>query len=75
MFNIVFIIALLVNKVAIKNDVNPYKIKIEGPINMKIDNFNVVENYGYLQTSNNKIHIIDVEKGLYKGSIYIKEEL
>ena len=68
-FCMVFVLCLLVNKVVLKNTEKPFEIKIETSDKMHIADVKTTENFVHVITSENKIHIFDVKKGAYKGSI------
>ena len=72
-FCIVFILCIIVHKTFSKKTVAQFDIALESADATKIDNFFVSGNYGFVVTSN-KVYIIDVEKGIYKGSISILGE-
>ena len=72
-FCMIFALCLLVGKVFEKSTSKPIEVKISGIKDAKIDNFKISENFIYIQTSN-KIHIIDVKKGNYKGMIFVTED-
>ncbi len=66
-FLMVFVLCLLINRIFVKKSTKPFEIAlaIEGK---NFDFFKVEGDYVYVYNAN-KIHIVDVKKGIYKGLI------
>ena len=71
-FFIVFVLCFLFEKVIGGKSTKTFDIKLEG-INSKIDSFKISDKYIYVMSSD-KLYVIDVENGIYKGSISVKGE-
>lgn len=72
-FCMIFVLCLLTDKVFEQKTSKPFEINITNVTGAKINNMTTSADYLYLQSSN-QIHIIDVKKGVYKGTILVTED-
>lgn len=68
-FFIVFSLCILTQKAIKKRNNVSYDIKLSS-LSSKIDGFEISNDYGYVLSAN-KIFVIDLKNGTYKGSISV----
>ena len=72
-FVIIFLLCLAIQKVMVNKKQQTFDIEIENIVEYTSDNFSVAGDYAYI-TSAKKIYVIDVNKGILKGTISLRKE-
>ena len=70
-FGVVFVFCLLISQTVASNKNKAFDINIKNAQNSVIDSFSANGKYVYIKTLN-QLHVVDVDKGVYKGVIYVK---
>ena len=70
MFLIVLVLTFIIKTAFVNKKDKPFEVTIEATVD-RIENLDISGNYAYMTVAN-KIHIVDVKNGVYKGVISVK---